>query len=91
MRYGSLFFFVVFAAFIAATVYGYSYYMKGMRGQGSALRGVTSHLRGNAKAPQSSLRTLARGRDPYNNGGEANAKQAAKDAEALIIKMQKKR
>lgn len=91
MRFGTLFFFLVFAAFIAATVYGYSYYMQGMRGQGSALRGGNTQLRSQAKTQQSSLRTLARGRDPLNNGGAQGTKKAAQDAADLIKKRHAKR
>jgi len=89
MRLGTFFSIIALAAFLAATVYGYKYYIEGKGGRMPGFSGGSKQT-----VKKSRLRVLVEGRDPYGAKGRGsgnNAKKSAKASEDLIRKMNKRR
>jgi len=57
MRFGSLVFWVGFVGFMALSVYGYSYYMQGLRGHANSLQKATNKM-GSLKQDMTNIRKM---------------------------------
>ncbi len=79
MRFGTIFSIIVLGAFIAATVYGYQQYIKGMRGQAKGLGVGAARL----ENYRSSLDKLGKRQD----SSAATAEGASKRAEEMMRKI----
>lgn len=85
MRIGTaIFTLVVVALFVGVPIWGYQVYLKGLRGQSSAVRQGTEVLGNSAKAD---LEKLKQQRAPASSSGTGNSADTLKNANKAIDKI----